>query len=286
MDKKELILSLKKDFPKFNIDEDNLNDFIRIKEELENCKNCKGLGECKNSFVGQVLTPVDNNGIYSFKSQMCEYSKKNKENKKGLFKTKYISDSMLSASLDDFKTSNVQRKKAYNYAVNFVTAMKNKEYMKGLNVRGGFGSGKTYFLAGLANKLAKNGINVFMIYFPDLAREIKGMVYKDELEELINELKSVDVLILDDLGGENLNSFLRDDVLGPILNYRLNDNAPVFISTNLNLDELKEHFSQTKEEAYSHSTDDIKSYRIMRRINELTVCCDFKDYVYKSVDKD
>ena len=37
----------------------------------------------------------------------------------------------------------------------------------------------------------------------------------------LNYLKSVDVLLLDDFGSENMTNWLRDDVLGPVLNYRL-----------------------------------------------------------------
>ena len=39
--------------------------------------------------------------------------------------------------------------------------------------------------------------------------------------------------MLDDLGSENMSAWLRDEVLGPVLNYRVLECKPLFISSNI-----------------------------------------------------
>ena len=87
------------------------------------------------------------------------------------------------------------------------------------------------------------------------------MTNGERLEEIINRLKTIDVLMLDDLGSENLSSWLRDEILGPILNYRYEAHKPVCISSNLSIEELSEHFSKT-----SDSIDTVKGARLMKRL--------------------
>lgn len=280
----EEVVRLKRDsrFKNYEIDDFNINQFLIIEEELNNCESCNGLSECKNIQKGYIHTPVLGGCDYNFPLKACSYKvSANKEKlSKGTLKTKYVSKMYESASLDDFETNTQSRKKAFEYAVSFLSTYKRDNFVKGLYIYGGYGSGKTFFSAALANELTKKGFSVLMIYFPDLVREIKTLQFKAELEDLINELKMVDILMIDDLGGENINSFVRDDVLGPILNYRLQDRKAVFITTNLKQEELMNHFSQTREEAFNNSSDEIKASRIMRRIADLTVGCDFKNSRY------
>jgi primosomal protein DnaI len=149
-------------------------------------------------------------------------------------------------------------------ATKFITSF--KEETKGIYLNGFFGVGKTYLLAATANELSKRGINVILAYFPDLVREIKNnMTNGTKLEEILNTLKTVDVLMLDDFGSENLSSWLRDDILGPIINYRYEAKKPICISSNLNSNQLLEHLSQTND-----GKDDLKGMRLMKRIMSLT----------------
>ena len=99
--------------------------------------------------------------------------------------------------------------------------MKNNEFVQGLYIYGAFSTGKTYILGCIANELARNNIKSLIIYFPDLVVELKSAIGTPRFEELLNHLKSVDVLLLDDLGSENMTPWLRDEILGPVLNYRL-----------------------------------------------------------------
>jgi len=72
--------------------------------------------------------------------------------------------------------------------------------------------------------------------------------------------------LLDDIGAENLTAWSRDEVLGPILQYRMDEKLPTFFTSNLNLEELEMHLSIS-----SSGVDKIKARRIIERIKEVSI---------------
>ena len=114
---------------------------------------------------------------------------------------------------------------------------------KAIYLYGTFGSGKTYILSALLNKLAEKNIKSIIIHVPELMRSIKESFndssYKDKMEALMN----VEILLLDDIGAEYLTEWARDEILEPILNYRMENNLATFFTSNYSIDELEKHFS-------------------------------------------
>ena len=75
--------------------------------------------------------------------------------------------------------------------------------------------------------------------------------------------KYAKLLLIDDLGAEGVTSWSRDEVLGTILQYRMQEGLPTFITSNLNMKELSEHLS--------NKTEKVKAERIIERVKQLTV---------------
>ncbi len=71
--------------------------------------------------------------------------------------------------------------------------------------------------------------------------------------------------MLDDIGAETVTEWGRDEVLGTILQYRMEEHLPTFFTSNLTLEELADHLSMTKREV-----DVVKARRIIERIKQLT----------------
>lgn len=113
---------------------------------------------------------------------------------------------------------------------------------QGILFQGQVGSGKTHLAASITNSLIENNIDVLFLVVPDFLDEMR-MSYGNfgEFNEvtLMNKAKNAKVLVLDDLGTHNFSEWTKNKLF-TLINYRLNNQLPMIITTNLNLDELKE----------------------------------------------
>lgn len=69
--------------------------------------------------------------------------------------------------------------------------------------------------------------------------------------------------MLDDIGADQLSSWLRDDVLGIILQYRMQEELPTFFSSNLSLKDLLTQYLTVNNRG---EAEPLKARRIMERI--------------------
>jgi len=105
---------------------------------------------------------------------------------------------------------------------------------KGLFVYGGTGTGKTYTLHAIANhKMGK--VNNFL----PLVNQAKSQVRY--LSRFVSDICSQDYLFLDDLGAETTSTWIVD-LLYMIINRRYEKEKPVFLSTNLTLEEFQARY--------------------------------------------
>ena len=259
----ELKLKIKKDNPIFeNIDikDYQVQDFLNFNEETANCKKCNGLNECLNSKRG--FTPIidsDKNISYI----RCKYQEKEIEKAKlgDKLNVLYIPKRLLDASISNFRLDNDKRMKCVKFVNDFIKKTNKNEYAKGAYISGDVGAGKTYFLAAIANELVNNNHEVTFVYFPDLINDLKDDLNK--LNEKIKQLKETEILIIDDFGVGVMTSWVRDSIIAPILNYRMSDLKPVFMSSNISFKNL-DSYLKVKEDR-----DNIPAARIVRRLYEL-----------------
>ena len=121
-----------------------------------------------------------------------------------------------------------------------------------------------YLLSALFNELAKQKIKSAIIYFPEFLRNLKSS-FDTDYEEKIEMIKRVPLLLIDDIGAENLTLWGRDEILGTILQYRMQEAKPTFFTSNFNISELEQHFSLTK-----NGVEEVKARRIIERIKQLS----------------
>ncbi|MBR4025389.1 MAG: ATP-binding protein [Mycoplasmataceae bacterium] len=160
------------------------------------------------------------------------------------------------------------RLKALNWlAKNYIKLfIKDNIYTKGIYLYGGFGVGKTYFLMTLANYSITKEKSVIFVNSSDLYDYMKKNVEKNnELNSyIIDKLKNVDVLIIDDIGNEKQSNWFLFSILYPILEFRLNEQKIVCFSSIFSLLNLKKYWLKSKE------LDSIKVERLIDKINSLT----------------
>ncbi len=237
-------------------------------QELEHCKNCKNIMECKNEVEGYVYYPEVNMDDLAFAYIPCKYKKTLDEKNKYLDNAYYfdVPADIKNASMKDIDTKDKKRYPVIKWIKDFLTNYEKNKKLKGLYLNGNFGCGKTYLLSAMLNELAKKGERVAIIYYPEFLRNLKESFNdSEEYKNKFNIIKKMPVLLLDDIGAESVTEWSRDEVLGTILQYRMEEYLPTFFTSNLNISELEEHLSTTSKEV-----DLVKARRIIERIKQLT----------------
>lgn len=233
--------------------------------ELKNCKNCKNIMECKNSICGYVYYPNVEQGNLVFSYVPCKYKKKLDTDT--AYRNNIISFDMpkeiVNASMKNIYTDDKNRLEAIKWLTTFIKKVENNEKSKGLFLTGNFGCGKTYLVAACFNELAKKGKNVACLYYPEFLRNLKER-FSEDYKEIFDKVKKCDLLLIDDIGAETVTSWNRDEVLGTILQYRMQEGLPTFFTSNLSIKELEVHL------AGNDSEGKIKARRIIERIKYLT----------------
>ena len=104
---------------------------------------------------------------------------------------------------------------------------KENKQQKGLYLYGSFGCGKSYLVAAMFNELAKENIKSAIIFWPEYLRDLKdsfNSTYKNEFSDKFNLIKKAPLLLIDDIGAESVTSWSRDEILCPLLQYRMDEN--------------------------------------------------------------
>ncbi|HHW69018.1 MAG TPA: primosomal protein DnaI [Tenericutes bacterium] len=231
--------------------------------EYDNCRNCKSIYECKNKVVGYAYLPRVSNDQIIFEYKPCKFKVDHFENTKH-FNNIYLFNapkSVLNADIKDLYNK-AERLPIIKWMGLFYKNY-NKE-SKGLYLYGNFGVGKTYLISAIFNELAKQNIKSAIIYYPEFLRDLKSS-FDTDFKEKFEKIKKVELLLIDDIGAENMTSWGRDEILTPILQYRMDQKLPTFFTSNLTLEQLEEHLSDSKDKI-----DIVKAKRIISRIEALT----------------
>lgn len=173
------------------------------------------------------------------------------------------------ASFDNFylKDQPDDRTAALAAAAKFVQNYQPGHFQKGLYLYGKFGVGKTYLLGALANALAKKKVMTTILHMPSFAVEMRNSIKTNATGEKIAAVEAAPVLMIDDIGADTMSSWVRDDVLGVILEYRMQEELPTFFSSNFSMNELEhEHLAINA----NGDEEPVKAERLMERIKYLS----------------
>ncbi len=179
------------------------------------------------------------------------------------------------ASYDDYylneDTQTDTRTKAIQAAMDFTDNYQKDNFQPGLYLYGKFGVGKTYLLGAIANELAKSKeVPTTMVHFPSFAVEMRNSIKQNNTGEKLDAIKPIKrapILMLDDIGAGAMTTWIRDDVLGVILEYRMQEELPTFFSSNFSMDELQNNHLAINAQG---DNEPLKAARIMERIKYLS----------------
>ena len=133
-----------------------------------------------------------------------------------------------------------ERRRCYDTAKTYADSFPQRaERGEGLYIEGTYGTGKTHLAAAIALQLIGCGVPVVCKTSGDLLADIKEAFDSGDATEyeILKAYKTVDLLIVDDLGKEQCTEW-SVSTLYSILNDRYEDMKPTIITTNYNADEL------------------------------------------------
>ncbi len=146
----------------------------------------------------------------------------------------------------------------------------------GMLLEGAVGCGKTFLAAAIANELLRFKKDVRFLVVPDFLDEIRytyseRSAYREQ--DLMERVKRVEILILDDFGAHNYTDWTVKTLFA-VLNYRINQDLPIIVTTNLSDAERGEILgtriqSRLIEACRSYRMDATDDIRVIRRQEEM-----------------
>ncbi|UOE93403.1 primosomal protein DnaI [Alkalihalobacillus sp. LMS39] len=249
--------------------ERSISALHQYSKELDQCHHCPGLDKCPNLIKGFKPELILRKNYIDLEYAPCDLKIRVDEEKKlqSLIKSLYIPKEIMNAKFDEFDPDNPSRLDASQAAYEFATTVIPGETSRGLYLYGKFGVGKTYIMGAIANELKERRIETMLVYTPDFFREMRHSLSDGSFNEKLDRVKRAQVLILDDMGAETMSAWIRDEVLGVVLQHRMLEKLPTLYTSNYSLEELEEHMTYSDKGGY----EELKAKRIMERIRHYTV---------------
>ncbi|MCM0582856.1 primosomal protein DnaI [Weissella diestrammenae] len=178
---------------------------------------------------------------------------------------------LKNAQMDDFSQSDAGMTAAVMAVAQFIQAyVENpKDFHQGLYLQGPYGVGKTYLIGAMANQLSFDDIQVMLIHYPTFAANMKEAINdpSKKMDDVRSDMRTAEILVLDDIGAETDGSgWIRDDVLGVVLDYRMQNGLTTFFTSNFSMKQLEEeHFAMSNK-----GVEPVKAARLMQRIMYLS----------------
>ncbi len=167
-----------------------------------------------------------------------------KERLDDLFLRSGMSEAMRDFTFDNFETRYYSNPADMDGKVHwcrqFAGEIRQGESRQCLFLTGGVGRGKTHLSAAIANAVLEGGKTVIYRRAADLFELIRQYRFEEnrqKFEDMLEQLRTCDLLVIDDLGAERTTEFVIEQlvILLEERNYR---NKPWIISSNLNINEI------------------------------------------------
>jgi DNA replication protein DnaC/primosomal protein DnaI len=226
------------------------------------CEGCRGLDECRQYMEKGYYTVFEFDEFYGYKKEntyICNYlnQKRIQDEINKVISNARVPKRYAKCRLDDYEIT-TSNKKAVKVA---------KEIIKNNGSAifyGGRGCGKTMLVSIIINELAKKQKGILFKSVPELLNAIRAKFKDGTADEVLETIKKVDVLVLDDLGTEKMTRWVSEQLF-LIVNHRYDNELPIIITTNYTPRELAKRLVVVD----NGETDKAPAERIMSRLYEM-----------------
>ena len=245
----------------------NASDFLLWKDTLDRCKDCPGLSSCSQPLAGKrKMLDLDADGFLIQNFVSCAYQTQVDEKRKH---QKQFWLSHMSQKEYEIDLSSLAKGQAKEYQLAFRMILSSIQESKGVYLYGQPGVGKTYLMLGLCNLFAKENKSVCFVKLPQLISDFKQNLTDNEYRlKNMALLQKADVVTLDDTGAEAISAWTRDEIVLPILEYRMAHQKKTYFTSNYAPEELFNQYIIRNE-----SNSKISALRLLERIRSLSNPC-------------
>ena len=219
-------------------------DFLNYVEDLSICNGCTSIQQCRKVSKGMQRQVECNNGRISLSLTPCKYGQELFENQSILnnIMLKNVRDSLLltkSSELTITKQKTGNAKTIIAKLDKYLTT----PTKKGFYLYGNPGTGKSTLMGWLTRSLVAKGYQCGYIHFPTFLMDLKNSFGEDGIYESIELMKNIEYLVIDDIGGESVTTWSRDEVLSSVLAYRGQNSKPTFFTSVYSCQDLKKYYT-------------------------------------------
>lgn len=204
-------------------------DYLETHYRCDKCKDTGFIGNQRCSCYKQLLVQ-----LYYDRSDLKELLKNNNFDNFNFD----LYSSRKSENEPESPRKNIERNvsKAWNFIEDFSTTEENLLFF------GNAGTGKTFLSNCIAKELLDKGYLVVYRTSEELIQNLKHIRYEND-EQLEDLLLNCDLLVIDDLGSEQITDFSKTELFN-FLNRKLLKNKKMLISTNCSLELLLRMYSE------------------------------------------
>jgi len=168
-------------------------------------------------------------------------SENHKTKSAGVFRNSGIPPRYTTRTVDNFVADTDKKQKALASVKNYVEKIdKVCEYGTSMIMTGGVGTGKTHLASAIGNSFIGKGKAVAFMTVSTMFRRIRETYNQNSSkteQEVINDLRKVDLLILDEIGVQK-GSESEEHLLFEVLNERYCYYKPTILMSNLTAEEI------------------------------------------------
>ena len=220
--------------------EDAWVDLLAYVDDHEPCVHCHGINECPKMNKGQQITLSYDSYVHRDVCS-CIYGLEKHENDQLLSRFHYnnMSTRLALISLKDMAAEAMNKNDAGTMLLTKqLIEYVNKPQIKGFLVCGG--PNRTRIMAGMMNALARRGYEVGLCHVPTLMADVK----------------------------ENVTNWSRDEVLAMILDYRILNELPTFMTSAYSFEDLETIYMSK----YNDKREQLRAKNIVSKMKAL--CCE------------